>query len=105
MMSAAIQIVTLIETLSLVFCFAGILFHNLRRTGRARKGVLLLIVLVSWQARAIPIGTLCFPVVAAALVLVVWVRVCTASAQTVVAVVWVTQARLGSAAARAIKNM
>ena len=73
MMSAAIQIVTLIETLSLVFCFAGILFHNLRRTGRARKGVLLLIVLVSWQAWAIPIGILCFPVVAAVLFVVVWV--------------------------------
>ena len=71
MMSAAIQIVTLIETLSLVFCFAGILFHNLRRTGRARKGVLLLIVLVSWQARAIPIGILCFPGVAAVLFVVV----------------------------------
>ena len=73
MMSAALQIVTLIETLSLVFCFAGILFHTLRRTGRASKGVLLLIVLVSWQAWAIPIGILCFPVVAAVLFVVVWV--------------------------------
>ena len=71
MMSAAIQILTLIETLSFVFCFAGILFHTLRRTGRASKGVLLLIVLVSWQAWAIPIGILCFPVVAAVLFVVV----------------------------------
>ena len=71
MMSAALQIVTLIATWSLVCCFAGILFHTLRRTGRASKGVLLLIVLVSWQAWAIPIGILCFPVVAAVLFVVV----------------------------------
>ena len=71
MTSAALQVVTFIETLFLVFCFAGILFHTLRTTGRASKGVLLLIVLVSWQAWAIPIGILCFPVVAAVLFVVV----------------------------------
>ena len=70
MMSAALQIVTLMETLSLVFCFAGILIHTLRTTGRANKAILLLIVLVSWQAWAIPIGILCFPVVAAVLFVV-----------------------------------
>ena len=72
-MSAALQIVTLIATLSFVFCFAGILFHTLRTTGRATKGVLLLIVLVSGQAWAIPIGTLCLPVAVAVLYLVVYV--------------------------------
>ena len=61
------------ETLFLVFCFAGILFHTLRRTGRASKGGLLLIVLVSWQAWAIPIGILCFPVFAVVLFVVVCV--------------------------------
>jgi uncharacterized membrane protein len=70
MMSAALQIVTMIETLFLVCCFAGIVFHTLRTTGRASKAVLLLIVLVSWQAWAIPIGILCFPVVAAVLFVV-----------------------------------
>ena len=69
MMSAALQIVTLIATWSLVCCFAGILFHTLRRTERARIGVLC--VIVSWQAWAIPIGILCFPVVAAVLFVVV----------------------------------
>ena len=73
MMSAALHIVTLNETFSLVFCFAGILLHTFRRTGRASKRVLLLIVLVSSQAWAIPIGILCFPVVAAVLFVVVGV--------------------------------
>ena len=69
-MSVPLQIVALTEILFLVFYFAGILLHALRTTGRANKGVLLLIVLVACQAWAIPIGFLCFPVVAAVLFLV-----------------------------------
>ena len=73
MMSEASQIATLIATLPLVLCFTGILVYTSRKTGRASKGVLLLIVLFSRQAWAILIGTLCLPVVAAVLYLVVYV--------------------------------
>ena len=64
MMTTALQIATLIAALPIVTCFTGILLYNLRKTGRASKGVLLLIGLTSKQAWAMLIGTLCLPVVA-----------------------------------------
>ena len=69
-MSAALQIVTFIQAFYIVFCFVGILLHTLRTTGKASKGILLLTVLVSWQAWAIPIGILCFPAFGSVLLVV-----------------------------------
>ena len=68
MMSEALQIATLIATLPLVLCFTGILVYTSRKTGRA-----------------ILIGALCLPVVAAVLYLVVYVAELVVSSSVIAA--------------------
>ena len=84
-MSTALQIATLIATLPLVLCFTGILLYTLRKTGRASKGVLLMTVLISRQAWVLLIGTICLPVVAAVLYLVVYVAELVVSSSVIAA--------------------
>ena len=81
----ALQIATMIAALPLVITFTGFLVYIVGKTARANKGVLLITVLITRQAWALVIGTICLPVAVAVLYLVVYVAELAVSSSVIAA--------------------